>query len=250
MMRMTQNQLSMLQGRPVEDGSGKKIGTVGQIWMDRTGEPNWVSVKTGLFGKRESMVPLEPARMQQDHLVVPYDKDMIKNAPHVEAGANEPLSDPEIDDLYTYYNLEQTPPAKGASAPARHAQGRQEQLTRSEERLHVGKSREPAGAARLRKYVVTENVHTTVPVTHDEVRLDHESITADNVGNERPDIGDATREIDLYAEQPVVGKERVPVERVRMTEDDVTEDRSIDEPVRREKIEADFPDRGGQPRNG
>lgn len=34
MMRMIQNQFSMLQGRPVEDGSGKKIGTVGQIWRE------------------------------------------------------------------------------------------------------------------------------------------------------------------------------------------------------------------------
>ncbi|MEV7232130.1 PRC and DUF2382 domain-containing protein [Polymorphospora sp. NPDC051019] len=243
-MRMTQDQLSMLQGQPVQDRSGKKLGRVGQIWMDRAGEPNWVSVKTGFFGNRESMVPLEPARMEQDHLVVPYEKDMIKKAPHVEAAANEPLSDPEVDDLYAYYNLQQAPPAKGASA-AGPERGRQEQLTRSEERLRVGKSREPAGAARLRKYVVTENVHTTVPVSHDEVRLAHEPF-ADNSGGERPDIGDATREIDLYAEKPVIGKETVPVERVRMTEEDVTEDRSIDEPVRREKIEADFPDRSGR----
>jgi uncharacterized protein (TIGR02271 family) len=55
-------------------------------------------------------------------------------------------------------------------------------MARSEERLHVGTERTEAGRARLRKYVVTENVTQTVPVSHEEVRLEREPITDGNVG--------------------------------------------------------------------
>lgn len=41
-------------------------------------------------------------------------------------------------------------------------------MTRSEERLHVGKERQATGRARLRKYVTTENVTKTVPVEREE----------------------------------------------------------------------------------
>ena len=53
-------------------------------------------------------------------------------------------------------------------------------MTRSEEQLHVGTERVSTGKARLRKYVVTENVTTTVPVTHEEVRMEREPITEAN----------------------------------------------------------------------
>jgi uncharacterized protein (TIGR02271 family) len=243
-MTMSQEQISSLYGRTVQDKSGQKVGSVGQLWADAAGRPNWVSVKTGLFGKRESMVPLSAVRMEQDHLAVPFDKDMVKKAPHVEARANQPLNDSEIDQLYAYYRIEAPPaPAPPQPGPAR-SQRAQEELTRSEERLRVGKESQPAGAARLRKYVVTEDVHTTVPIEHDEVRLEREPITPDKQRNIRPEIGDRQREFDLHAERPVVSKEQVPVERVRMTEDQVTEDQAIDEQVRSERIEADFPERG------
>src|SRR5690606_16963427 len=101
------------------------------------------------------------------------------------------------------------------------------------------------GTARLRKYVVTENEHVTIPVVHDEVRLERQPVTEGRAGMDQP-IGEKQQEIELRAERPVIDKEQVPVERVRMTKDQVTEERSIDEPVRRERIEADFPD---QPRH-
>ena len=53
-------------------------------------------------------------------------------------------------------------------------------MTRSEEQLRVGTETVEAGRARLRKYVVTENVSTTVPVSHEEVRVEREPITDAN----------------------------------------------------------------------
>ncbi|MEE6256947.1 PRC and DUF2382 domain-containing protein [Plantactinospora sonchi] len=236
-MRMNQEQVNSLYGRRVHDRTGTKVGNIGNVWADAAGEPSWISVKTGLFGRRESMVPLQNVKMGQDDLTVPYDKDMVTNAPHVEASVDEPLKTDEIGQLYAYYGINQGPQPDGRTT----ATGREE-MTRSEERLRVGKESQPAGTARLRKYVVSENVHTTVPIEHDEVWVEREPVTADARGGTRPEIGEAEREMVLTAERPVVSKERVPVERVRMSEDRVTEEQSIDEPVRRERIEAEMPE--------
>lgn len=243
-MSMTSEQINNLRKQNVQDRSGQKIGTVGQVWADDSGQPAWFSVKTGLFGRREAMVPLRTASLDQNRLSVPYDKDMVRNAPHVEASADEPLSPDEVTQLYAYYHIEQAPgPREQAGGGPQRRPGAQGEMTLSEERLHVGKERQPAGTARLRKYVVSENVHATMPVEHDEVRLEREPISADARGGTRPDIGEAEREINLTAEQPVVSKEQVPVERVRLSEDEVTEERAVDEPVRREMVDVDMPDR-------
>ena len=62
---------------------GEKIGSIGQLYADDdTGEPTWVTVKTGLFGTSQSFVPVEGARTQDDDLVVPYTKEHVKDAPH------------------------------------------------------------------------------------------------------------------------------------------------------------------------
>ncbi|MBD1543208.1 YsnF/AvaK domain-containing protein [Arthrobacter sp. IA7] len=115
-------------------------------------------------------------------------------------------------------------------------------MTRSEERVNVGTERQAAGRARLRKYVVTENVTQTVPVQREEVRLEREPITDGNRGEALggPDISEAEHdEVVLHEERPVVDKETVPVERVRLDTETVTDEVTVDEQVRKERIEAD-----------
>src|SRR6201986_4466822 len=112
-------------------------------------------------------------------------------------------------------------------------------MTRSEEQLRVGTESVPAGRARLRKYVVTENVTTTVPVSHEEVRLEREPITDANrdAALSGPDITEAEDEVELHAERPVVSKETVPVERVRLTTETVAGEEQVSKDVRKEQIE-------------
>jgi len=61
-MTITTDQLSRIaesNGNVVTTG-GEKIGSIGQIYLDdSTNEPQWVTVKTGLFGSSESFVPLD-----------------------------------------------------------------------------------------------------------------------------------------------------------------------------------------------
>src|SRR3712207_4196019 len=114
-------------------------------------------------------------------------------------------------------------------------------MTLSEERLNVGTQRVETGRARLRKYVVSENVTQTVPVTREEVRVEREPITDANVGNamDGPAISEEEHEVTLHAERAVVEKEAVPVERVRLDTTTVTEQQQVSADLRKEEIEVD-----------
>jgi len=116
-----------------------------------------------------------------------------------------------------------------------------EAMTRSEEELDVGTARREAGRARLRKYVVTENVTQTVPVEREEVRIEREPITDANVGQatDGPAISEEEHEVTLHAEEPVVEKRAVPKERVRLDKETVTDEETVSEDVRKEQIEGE-----------
>jgi uncharacterized protein (TIGR02271 family) len=121
-------------------------------------------------------------------------------------------------------------------------------MTLSEERLRVGTERHEAGRARLRKYVVTEERTVTVPVTREEVRLEREPVTDANRDDalSGPELTESEHEVVLTEERPVVEKETVPVERVRLSTDTVEDEARVSEEVRHEEVEAQGPrDTGG-----
>ena len=66
---ITQEQIQSVLDNPVYDTEGRKIGDASHVFLDdATGRPEWVSVKTGLFGTRESFAPIREASMVDDHL--------------------------------------------------------------------------------------------------------------------------------------------------------------------------------------
>ena len=54
-----------------------------------------------------------------------------------------------------------------------------------------------------------------------------------------PAISEEEHEVVLHEEKPVVAKEAVPVERVRIGKEQVTEDVTVSEEVRKEQIDTD-----------
>jgi len=54
-----------------------------------------------------------------------------------------------------------------------------------------------------------------------------------------PDLSDEEHEVTLHEERPVIEKETVPVERVRLDTETVTDQVTVDEEVRKERIETD-----------
>lgn len=216
---------------------GDKLGKVGQIYLDEaTGEPAWVTVSTGLFGTRQSFAPLQGATVRDDQVILAVPHDLVKDAPNIEDDGH--LDHSETGTLYQHYagylGRGGQPQGHDTSGPTTD-----DAMTRSEERLHVGTENTVAGRARLRKYVVTEQVQQTVPVSHEEVRIEREPITDANRGAaiSGPAISEEEHEVTLHAERPVVAKEAVPVERVRLGTETVTEQHQVREQVRKEQID-------------
>jgi uncharacterized protein (TIGR02271 family) len=114
-------------------------------------------------------------------------------------------------------------------------------MTRSEEELRVGTTSRESGRARLRKYVVTEQVEKTVPVKREKVRVEREPVTDANVDRalDGPEISEDEHEVVLHAEEPVVETRAVPKERVRMKTDTVTDEETVGGKVRKERIDVD-----------
>ncbi len=254
-------------GRRAVDPAGNKIGTVGQVYVnDQTGHPDWVTVNTGLFGLRESFAPLAGSSFSGDDLVLPFDKDVVKDAPDIADSSH--LDEDEQQSLYDYYERylgDTGMTTAGMRTGARHADSARRKghgttgrttddaMTRSEEQLRVDTENVEAGRARLRKYVVTEQQSVQVPVSREEVRVEREPITGANRGKAMsgPDISEDEHEVVLHEERPVVGKETVPKERVRLGKETVKDQRTVTEQVRKEKIDVDEPARstGKRPQN-
>src|SRR3954453_23041615 len=229
--------ISSVIGKDVYDTSGQKIGSASEVYLDdESGQPEWVTVRTGLFGTKESFVPIRDADLTDDGVRVPVTKDQVKDAPKIDSDGH--LSPQEEEELYRYYGMgggsettqtmtttETTTGMAGTGTTTGTADTgtrtgtagtgattgtagtdrtgtettdtdtcgtvghdtsgptTDNAMTRSEERLNVGTESTEAGRARLRKFVVTENVTQSVPVSREEVRVEREPITDANIGN-------------------------------------------------------------------
>ncbi|WP_146360485.1 YsnF/AvaK domain-containing protein [Arthrobacter yangruifuii] len=204
--------------------NGDRIGSVGTFYLDdQTDEPAWVTVNTGLFGTSETFIPLSEATVEGVDVMVPYSKEEVRNAPHIESDGS--ISPEEEVTLYRYYGFSYddgssesisetdtitgtrdsdlrsgtvsdsqtagTSSSTGTSdlSDSMHTDSSHsgtsgdDAMTRSEERLNVGTENRAVGKARLRKYIVTETVTKQVPVSHEEVRIEREPITDANAGD-------------------------------------------------------------------
>ena len=244
-------QLQHVIGNDVVDSSGSKIGKAGQVYLDDTsGQPSWVTVQTGLFGSGESFAPLDQATLSGDQLQVPFSKDKVKGAPRVADDGH--ITPEQEDELYRYYGIgggtyESTTTTTGtvdaAGTVGHDTSGptTDQAMTRSKEELRAGTQRVEAGRARLRKYIVSEQQQVTVPVSREEVRVEREPITDANrdAALSGPDLSEEEHEVILTEERPVIAKETVPVERVRLDKEVVTEQQTVTADVREERIEVD-----------
>ena len=114
-------------------------------------------------------------------------------------------------------------------------------MTRSEEELRVGTRQVETGRARLRKYIVSEPVQSSVQTSREEVRVEREPITDANLdaATSGPELSEEEHEVTLRSEEPVVEKTVTPKERVRLDKDTVAEERTVSDEVRREEIEVE-----------
>jgi uncharacterized protein (TIGR02271 family) len=239
------------RGRDIIDADGEKVGTLEELFRDEeTQQPEWAAVRTGMFGTKLSFIPIQGAEPTGEDVRVPFSKAHIKDAPRIDDSDGE-LSQDEEARLYDHYGMNYSEHRSDSGLPADNGPDTNghdtsgpttdEAMTRSEEELKVGKAERERGRARLRKYVVTEQVTQTVPVKREEVRLEREPITDGNVDQalDGPAISEEEHEVVLHEEEPVVEKRTVPKERVRMQKESVSDEAQVSEEVRKEQIEAD-----------
>ena len=85
-MTHTESAVAEWRGRTAVDSDGDKIGSIEEIYMDAdTGKPEWLAVKTGMFGSKVSFVPITEASDADGDVRLPYDKQQVKDAPNAEA---------------------------------------------------------------------------------------------------------------------------------------------------------------------
>jgi len=291
---LNENEARQTIGNTAYSSDGDKIGKVGQLFLDdQTGRPEFITVNTGLFGTKETYIPIADATFSGDRLTVPFSKDKVKGAPNVDAEGGH-LDPSEEQRLYEYYGLHydsgvdsgyQSGVGTGTAGHDTighdttdhdtadrtlsgtdtgtnrlagdgrtdthgdiHAVGHDtsgpttdDAMTRSEERLQVGTTRQEAGRVRLRKYVTTEQETHTVPVRKERAVLEREPITDATIGDATsgPDISEEEHEVVLSEERVMVNKTTEPVERVRLGTETVTDQETVTEEVRKEHIDTD-----------
>lgn len=268
----TTDQLLQARGQDVHGSDGDKIGSLEEIYLDReTDEPEWASVKTGMFGTKVNLVPLSGSDLRDGELQVPFSKDKVKDAPNIDA--DEELSEDEERQLYDYYGVDyqsyegtesdefdrdrDTDLDRDDQTVARDTSGEETDsaMTLSEEELRVDKQRREgsAGRARLRKHIVTEEQTITVPVEREVATLEREPITDANADDATsgPALSEEEAEVTLSEEEVVVSKQAVPKERIRLEKDVVTEEQTVTEEVGREEVEVegDVETRSGEHRD-
>ncbi|WP_346620864.1 PRC and DUF2382 domain-containing protein [Blastococcus montanus] len=251
---LSEREVSDAIGATAYGADGDKLGTVDHFFVDdRTGEPTWVAVTTGLFGTRHSVAPAREATWADGTLRLPVSIDAVKTAPPMDGNHLDPGEEAE---LRRHYGLESTDTARTGAAdtapPTAADAGTDGTMIRSEERLRISTEQVAARRVRLVKYVVTEEVTMTVPIRREEIRLEEVpmddadegtgSVTGESLvtGDTAPSAAAGMPdEIILHTERPVVSVEVVPVERVRLRSEFVQGQETVTEQVQREQIVVD-----------
>src|SRR3712207_3336962 len=133
------------RGQTAVDANGEKIGTIEEIYLDtETNQPEWLAVKTGLFGSNVSFIPIAEATGNGGDVRVPYAKAQVKDAPNADPDGQ--LSQEEEAALYRHYGLDYGESSSDTGLPQGEARtgvvgddvsGREtdDAMTRSEEKV-------------------------------------------------------------------------------------------------------------------
>jgi uncharacterized protein (TIGR02271 family) len=235
-------------GATVAGARGELLGHVGAVYVDNaTGRPAWAAVQGP---QHTAVVPLELSRFDGTTLHVPFGADWLRSAPHHDPSTQISYQDGE--DLYRHYGFVPTPHmgppevgppgAVGTGAPGPQPgevadPAEEGEMIRSEEQLRVGTETVGVGRARLVKYLVTEDVTYTVPVSREEIRLEYERLPEPEQVVTGTAPAEETYEVVRYEERVLFTKQTVAVERVRMVKRVVTTEQAVAGQLRAEHID-------------
>ena len=245
------------EGYELVDAAGTKVGAIHSLWLDTaTNEPEFVAVKTGAIMGRTHVVPVAGAQLDEANhqLRVPYSRDQISSAPHIDETAE--LSEQEEEQVYRHYGVQRSeaPSPTGLAGGGAGTSGQTEQRTETtsgvaaseggrrreriqlrEERLRVEKEVEEAGEVRLGKRVTEHEETVEVPLREERVVIERtpgsgEPVRGASIGQ------DQTLEVPVTRERATVEKEAVVAEEVNVRTEATEHEEQIQETVRKEEL--------------
>ena len=228
---MNHREYASFIGKTLLDRSGAKVGTIEDVYADReTQKAEWALVRTDLFGLRKSLVPFAVLAFDADAAWAPYTGEQIIAAPGVEE--EEEISAEAEERLFQHYGL-----AHPADAAETGDSREGAEVVRSQEQLRVGKVRRPSELVRMGRRVEAQPVQGIVELERDLVRIVREPVSRGESRSGARIGEEAVQEIQLQREEPLIEKEVVATERVRLEKEVKTERRRVADEVRQERVE-------------
>src|SRR5829696_29741 len=222
------------RGRDVVDRDGQKVGKVRDLFLDSESDrPEWAGVSTGFLGRRIALVPLADAAEAEGTIRVPFTEQQIEEAPTAEPDVE--LSQSEEAALYRHYGLEYSHRESATDLPP----GDREDEGAQTERRPADAADEESVAGEAR---ASEDVSSGDAVG----RGGGEDVGATPGGRSGPDDTPTDRGDEPEAvmtrseEEPIVGTEVRPRERVRLKRYVVEDQVERTVPVQREEIRVDY----------
>lgn len=222
-----QHDLDTLIGTTVFDQDGDKVGSIGQVYLDdRTEEPKFVTVNTGLFGSHETFVPYSAAERSDKGLRVPFEKSYIKDAPSI--GSEGHLSPEDERRLFEYYQVDYNDAGGDA--------GRRDHDDRRGDHDHAG--RDAAAGTAGAAGVGAAGAAGAADGRRDGADHRDAAHDAKRAVDPRDDRrgAEGADSVVAHEERLNVGTETHEAGRARLRKRVVTEHQSVDVPVQREEL--------------
>lgn len=150
------------RGSKVRAEDGDELGRLTELYLDGGSRPAWASVKRGLLGGTETIVPLAGAEEVDGDLRLPHQRRLFDDAPDVDPDVE--LTEQEESVLLDHWGRGWAPPSVEETDTA---------MTRSEEEVELGKRTvRRAERVRIKKVLVEDEVTKTVPVRREVIQLE------------------------------------------------------------------------------
>jgi hypothetical protein len=167
--------------RDVLDRDGQKVGKLRDLFLDsQTDRPEWAGVSTGFLGRKLALVPLAEATEAEGAVRVAFTEQQIKDAPTMDPDME--LSQSEEESLYRHYGLDYSRTESATGLPPGARADEDETMRRQD--VGATRDRDPEQKAgtevplaqpmRLKRYVVEGQGQKTIPVEHEEIRVERD----------------------------------------------------------------------------
>lgn len=233
---MNQQQPQLVEGMPVYDMNGDKVGTI----SEHNPQPGCLVIHKGILFPKDLYIPLNAIqRSDADGVYLSLAKDDLSddrysNPPDTAAGyttAGTTTQYAQTDQVATTNT--NTYQDRAATETATDQDVR---VPVMEEELQVGKRQEEVGRVHLHKDVVEEPQTVTGQVTREQVEVERVPMQGDYTANDADVFTEKDIDVPVMGEEMVVGKRPVVNEEVRLRKDAVTEEQQVSDTVRKERV--------------